>query len=194
MVRDSSLIHQSRQHSGEFIHQPLVRLFSSSSGSQTQSHTRSLKAWSQWSVGALCLFSDVTTLTLSPDGTNHILSGRPRQDDQFWIKQPGTMSKAASSAGPPSWVVSNSVSGLTQQFEQLSVKRSSSESASTGLMPEHTSSSGGLRHPVALIHDEISMEPYSGNAFAHVELAPSSSELLVCSSICRLWACPSIGV
>ena len=61
-----------------------------------------------------------------------LISGRPRKDDQFWIRQPGTSSKAASAAGPPSWVASNSVSGFTQQFEQLSMKRSSSVSASTG--------------------------------------------------------------
>ena len=62
------------------------------------------------------------------------LRGRNRKDDQYWITVPGATSKAASPTGPP-LSASNSVSGLTQQFEQLSVKRSSSVSASTGHIP-----------------------------------------------------------
>ena len=51
------------------------------------------------------------------------ITSRPLKDVQSWMKQ-GTTSKAASLAGPPTSAArsSSSVSGLTQQFEQLSVK------------------------------------------------------------------------
>ena len=39
---------------------------------------------------------------------------------QYWVSKDGTTAKAASPAGPPSW--SGSVQGLTQRFEQLSMK------------------------------------------------------------------------
>ena len=39
---------------------------------------------------------------------------------QYWVAKDGTTSKAASPAGPPAW--SASVQGLTQRFEQLSMK------------------------------------------------------------------------
>ena len=52
--------------------------------------------------------------------------GRPPKGDQSWMKQ-GTTSKATSFAGPPRSAhrSSSSVSGLTQQFEQLSVNKGS---------------------------------------------------------------------
>ena len=46
------------------------------------------------------------------------LGGRYCEDEQYWVAVPGATSKAASPAGP-SMSTSHSVSGLTQQFEQL---------------------------------------------------------------------------
>ena len=62
-----------------------------------------------------------------------ILAGRNRKDDQHWITVPGATFKAASPAGP-ALSTSSSVSGVTQQFEQLPVKTSSSAAPSTGLI------------------------------------------------------------
>ena len=39
---------------------------------------------------------------------------------QYWVTKEGTTAKAASPAGPPSW--SGSVQGLTQHFEQMSMR------------------------------------------------------------------------
>ena len=41
-------------------------------------------------------------------------------NSQYWVAKDGTTAKAASPAGPPSW--SGAVQGLTQHFEQLSMK------------------------------------------------------------------------
>ena len=105
-----------------------------------------------------------------------IAKGCPRQDDQFWIRQPETTSKAASAAGPPTWTASNSVSGLPQQFEQLSMKRSASASAGRGHIPE---SASAPCHPIVLKHDEISMD--------------LTRDTLVLNSLCRRWVRTFIG-
>ena len=104
-----------------------------------------------------------------------IAKGSSRKDDQFWIRQPRTASKAASAAGSPTWTASNSVPALTQQFEQLSMKKRTSASADTGRIPEFASAPC---HPIVLKHDELSMEPYTGCAFAHYELVPSAKRHL----------------
>ena len=39
---------------------------------------------------------------------------------QYWVAKDGTTAKAASPAGPPSW--SGAVQGLTQHFEQMSMR------------------------------------------------------------------------
>ena len=109
-----------------------------------------------------------------------ILGSRPRKDDQYWITQAGTTSKAASAAGPPSGIVFNSVTGLTQQFEQLSVKKDSSTSANTGLIPGNARAFGTITQLTDLKHDEISMEPYSGCA-GSVRSSSTKSNLVASS-------------
>ena len=41
-------------------------------------------------------------------------------NSQYWVAKDGTTAKAASPAGPPSW--SGAVQGLTQHFEQMSMR------------------------------------------------------------------------
>ena len=50
-------------------------------------------------------------------------------------------------------------------------KRSSSITANMELVPGHASTTGGSRPPIVLTHREITMEPFSGQAFTHSELA-----------------------
>ena len=78
-------------------------------------------------------------------------TGRPTKDPKSWTTAQGTTSKAASPAGPSTFATqaSGAVSGVTQQFEQLSAQRSSSASAGAGLIPSN--SNAVVRNPRELI-------------------------------------------
>ena len=101
-------------------------------------------------------------------------AGHPHKirSDQSWMTVQGATSKAASPAGPPTSTAqsSTSVSGLTQQFEQLSVGRSSSVTARAGLIPNDGGADKKPRAPIVLSHDKTSMEPYGGNPFVNQEI------------------------
>ena len=84
---------------------------------------------------------------------------------QYWTTPDGTTAKAASLAVPPSW--SGSVQGLTQHFEQLSMKGS----AHTSDMGSFLDEASAPLAKVQLNHEEVSMEYYTGHCFAVPELA-----------------------
>ena len=67
------------------------------------------------------------------------------------------------------------MSGLTQQFERLSVKRSSSAAPSTGLIPGRSNTAGGSSEPIALKHDKV-FELQKGNRW---ELKNRCDELMI---------------
>ena len=86
---------------------------------------------------------------------------------QYWVKQDGTTAKAASPAPPPmSW--SNSVQGLTQHFEQMSM-RSAVNPADMGHIPDNATAEASQ---ITLKHDELSTELYTGHIFPAYELVP----------------------
>ena len=90
------------------------------------------------------------------------------KDVQYWVKQDGTTAKAASPALPPApW--SNSVQGLTQHFEQMTM-RSAVPPMDMGHLPDEATAEVSK---ISLNHDEISMEYYSGHIFPAYELAPT---------------------
>ena len=91
------------------------------------------------------------------------------KDVQYWVKQDGTTAKAASPAPPPlPW--SNSVQGLTQHFEQMSM-RNAVNPVDMGHIPDDATAEVS---PIILKHDEISMELYTGHIFPAYELVPTS--------------------
>ena len=79
---------------------------------------------------------------------------------QYWVTKDGTTAKAASPAGPPSW--SGSVQGLTQHFEQLSMKGGTHASEMGSFLDE----ASDPPEKVQLNHEEISWEYYTGYCFA----------------------------
>ena len=85
---------------------------------------------------------------------------------QYWVTKDGTTAKAASPAGPPSW--SGSVQGLTQHFEQLSMKGG----AHTSEMGSFLDEASDPPEKVQLNHEEVSWEYYTGHCFAVPELVP----------------------
>ena len=85
-----------------------------------------------------------------------------------WIRQDGAISKAASPAPPPA-TLGTSVQGLTQRLEQLSM-RSATSSVWVGHIPENATADIS---PIALKHDTISTEPYTGHAFLALKVAPA---------------------
>ena len=84
---------------------------------------------------------------------------------QYWVAKDGTTAKAASPAGPPSW--SGSVQGLTQHFEQMSMKGGAQSSDKTFL--DEASDPPEELH---LNHEEVCWEFYTGRHFAVPELVP----------------------
>ena len=74
---------------------------------------------------------------------------------QYWAKPDGTTAKAASLAIPPSW--NGSVHGLTQYFEQMSM-RSSVHPMDMGSYLDEASAAPAK---IQLNHEEVSMEYYS---------------------------------
>ena len=90
------------------------------------------------------------------------------KDVQYWVKQDGT-AKAASPALPPvTW--SNSVQGLTQHFEQVTM-RNTVIPIDMGHLPDEATAEVSQ---ISLNHKEISMEYYSGHVFPAYELAPEA--------------------
>ena len=90
-------------------------------------------------------------------------------DVQYWVKQDGTTAKAASPAPPPMpW--SNSVQGLTQHFEQMSM-RNAANPVDMGHIPDDATAEVSQ---ITLKHDEISTELYKGHIFPAYELVPTS--------------------
>ena len=89
---------------------------------------------------------------------------------QYWVRQDGATSKAASPAAPPTRL-GTSVQGLTQRFEQLSMRNASS-SAWVGHIPENGSAESS---PIALDHDTISAEPYTGHSFPALEMTSAAN-------------------
>ena len=87
---------------------------------------------------------------------------------QYWVKQDGTTAKAAPPA-PPTTTLRNSVQGLTQRFEQLSM-RNTINTADMGRIPDDATAEEVSR--ITLKHDEISTELYTGHVFPAYELAP----------------------
>ena len=85
---------------------------------------------------------------------------------QYWVTKDGTTAKAASPAGPPSW--SGSVHGLTQHFEQLSMKGG----AHTSEMGSFLDEASDPPEKAQLNHEEVSWEYYTGHCFAIPELVP----------------------
>ena len=85
---------------------------------------------------------------------------------QYWVTKDGTTAKAASPAGPPSW--SGSVQGLTQHFEQLTVKGGAHASEMGSFLDE----ASDPPEKVQLNHEEVSWEYYTGHCFAIPELVP----------------------
>ena len=84
---------------------------------------------------------------------------------QYWVAKDGTTAKAASPAGPPSW--SGAVQGLTQHFEQMSMKG--------GAQPSERSFLDEASDPpveLHLNHEEVCWEYYTGRHFAVPELVP----------------------
>ena len=84
---------------------------------------------------------------------------------QYWVTNDGTTAKAASPAGPPSW--SGSVQGLTQHFEQMSMRGGAQSSDKTFL--DEASDPPEELH---LNHEEVCWEFYTGRHFAVPELVP----------------------
>ena len=82
---------------------------------------------------------------------------------QYWVAKDGTTAKAASPAGPPSW--SGSVQGLTQHFEQMSMRGGTQSSDKTFL--DEASDPPEELH---LNHEEVRWEFYTGRHFAVPEL------------------------
>ena len=111
--------------------------------------------------GAPTLLPRVHILDVTTGMHNSRGRGCSLRHDQYWIKHEGAKSKAASAA-PPSRIGSTSVSGLTQQLEQMSVGNTG-----MGHVPENASAEC---QPISLTHEEVSYEAYTGNAFPHLEL------------------------
>ena len=82
---------------------------------------------------------------------------------QYWMSKDGTTAKAASPAGPPSW--SGAVQGLTQHFEQMSM-RGGTHSETKTFLDEASDPPVEL----SLIHEEVCWEYYTGRHFAVPEL------------------------
>ena len=83
----------------------------------------------------------------------------------IWVAKDGTTAKAASPAGPPLW--SGAVQGLTQHFEQMSMKG--------GAQPSERSFLDEASDPpveLHLNHEEVCWEYYTGRHFAVPELVP----------------------
>ena len=85
---------------------------------------------------------------------------------QYWVAKDGTTAKAASPAGPPSW--SGAVQGLTQHFEQMSMRGGTHTSEMDSFLDE--ASDPPVK--VQLNHEEVSWEYYTGRCFAVPELVP----------------------
>ena len=98
-------------------------------------------------------------VSLGPDWT--------LKNAQYWVKRmDGTTAKAASPAPPPmTW--SNSVQGLTQRFEQMSM-RNTVNTADMGHIPDDATAEVSR---ITVKHDEISTEFYTGHVFPAYELA-----------------------
>ena len=91
------------------------------------------------------------------------------KDVQYWVKQDGATAKAASPAIPPvAW--SNSVQGLTQHFEKMTMRHAVTP-IDMGHLPDEATAEVSK---ISLNHDEISMEYYSGHVFPAYELAPEA--------------------
>ena len=115
-------------------------------------------------LGCIINYDGVTGLHLSlgPDCTLKNL--------QYWVKQDGATAKAASPAPPPmTW--STSVQGLTQHFEQTSM-RNPVNTADMGHIPDNATAEVSQ---ITLKHDEISTEFYTGHVFPTYELVPTPS-------------------
>ena len=84
----------------------------------------------------------------------------------YWVAKDGTTPKSASFAVPPSR--GGAVQGLTQHFEQLSMKNNTHASGMGSFLDE----TSDPPEKVKLKHDEISWEYYSGHCFAIPELTP----------------------
>ena len=85
---------------------------------------------------------------------------------QYWVAKDGTTAKAASPAGTPSW--SGAVQGLTQHFEQMSMKGGTHTSEMGSFLDE----ASDPPEKVKLNHEEVSWEYYTGHCFATQELVP----------------------
>ena len=85
---------------------------------------------------------------------------------QYWVTKDGTTAKAASPAGPPSW--SGAVQGLTQHFEQMSMRGGTHVSEMGSFLDE----ASDPPEKVQLNHEEVSWEYYTGHCFSNQELVP----------------------
>ena len=86
---------------------------------------------------------------------------------QYWIRQDGATSKAASPAAPQqNW----HFSARTDTEIRAAVHENASSSVCVGHIPENASAESS---PIALNQDGISLEPYTGHAFPSLEMAPS---------------------
>ena len=85
---------------------------------------------------------------------------------QYWVTKDGTTAKAASPAGPPSWC--GSVQGLTQHFEQMSMRGGTHTSELGSFLDE----ASDPPEKVQLNHEEVSWEYYTGHCFVVPELVP----------------------
>ena len=84
---------------------------------------------------------------------------------QYWIKVDGTTAKAASPVPPPmTW--SNTVHGLTQHFEQMSMRNVVNPMDVGHFLDDATAEPSNI----VLKHDEISTELYTGHVLPALEL------------------------
>ena len=84
---------------------------------------------------------------------------------QYWAKQDGTTAKAASLAIPP-MSLNNCVQGLTQHFEQMTMRHAVNPMDLISLLDEPTAEAAQIQ----LNHDEVSVEYYSGHIFPAIEM------------------------
>ena len=116
-----------------------------------------------WLLSLRCI------VTMQNTGLHQLLGPEcALKNAQYWMKQDGTTAKAASLAVPPmSW--NNSVQGLTQHFEQMTMRHAVNPmDAWDTYLDEATAEAAQIQ----LNHDEVSMEYYSGHTFPALEMVP----------------------
>ena len=86
---------------------------------------------------------------------------------QYWVKQDGTTAKAASLAVPP-MQRSNSVQGLTQHFEQMTMRHTANP-MEMGYLPDEATAEIAQ---ITLNHNEVNMEEERST---HIQPCPSGS-------------------